>query len=122
MLKVGFVGWRGMVGSVLRERMLEENDFKGFEPTFFTTSNIGGKGPDIGLDHPLLFRKLEVHPCVLSILPVPASMPSPAVAAGPAHLARIHLAGAPRVPCGWVRCGHILHHTWFARWNAPHRG
>jgi aspartate-semialdehyde dehydrogenase len=54
MLKIGFVGWRGMVGSVLRERMLEENDFKGFEPTFFTTSSIGGKGPDIGLDIPPL--------------------------------------------------------------------
>ena len=40
MLKIAFVGWRGMVGSVLMERMLEEDDFNGFEPTFFTTSNI----------------------------------------------------------------------------------
>ncbi|MBU2498447.1 MAG: aspartate-semialdehyde dehydrogenase, partial [Proteobacteria bacterium] len=49
MLKIGFVGWRGMVGSVLMERMLEEKDFGGFESLFFTTSNIGGEGPDIGL-------------------------------------------------------------------------
>ena len=54
MLRIGFVGWRGMVGSVLMERMMAEHDFKGFEPTFFTTSNIGGKGPDIGLEIPPL--------------------------------------------------------------------
>ena len=54
MLKVGFVGWRGMVGSVLMERMKEEDDFKGFEPIFFSTSNVGGKGPDIGVDIPPL--------------------------------------------------------------------
>ena len=54
MLKVGFVGWRGMVGSVLMERMLAEKDFKGFEPLFFTTSNVGGVGPSIGFDTPAL--------------------------------------------------------------------
>ena len=50
MLKVGFVGWRGMVGSVLMERMLEENDFAEIAPVFFTTSNVGGQGPAIGKD------------------------------------------------------------------------
>ncbi|MFO7987118.1 MAG: aspartate-semialdehyde dehydrogenase [Desulfatiglandaceae bacterium] len=54
MLKIGFVGWRGMVGSVLMGRMKEENDFHGFEPMFFTTSQVGQKGPDIGLDLPPL--------------------------------------------------------------------
>ncbi len=54
MLRIGFVGWRGMVGSVLMARMREEGDFKGFEPTFFTTSNIGGEGPDVGLQIPPL--------------------------------------------------------------------
>ena len=54
MLKVGFAGWRGMVGSVLMERMLAEKDFKGFEPFFFTTSNVGGQGPDIGFSTPAL--------------------------------------------------------------------
>jgi aspartate-semialdehyde dehydrogenase len=54
MLRIGFVGWRGMVGSVLLERMLTEQDFGAYEPTFFTTSNVGGKGPDIGLDIPPL--------------------------------------------------------------------
>ncbi|WML89283.1 aspartate-semialdehyde dehydrogenase [Thiothrix lacustris] len=49
MLKVGFVGWRGMVGSVLMERMRAENDFQGFEPVFFTTSQSGKPGPDVGM-------------------------------------------------------------------------
>ncbi len=48
MLKVGFIGWRGMVGSVLMDRMLSENDFQGFEPVFFTTSQVGQAGPDVG--------------------------------------------------------------------------
>ena len=48
MIKVGLVGWRGMVGSVLMERMREERDFDLIEPVFFTTSNVGGKGPDMG--------------------------------------------------------------------------
>jgi len=45
MKKVGFVGWRGMVGSVLMDRMRAESDFALIDPVFFTTSNIGGKGP-----------------------------------------------------------------------------
>ncbi|CAG0950896.1 aspartate-semialdehyde dehydrogenase [Rhodocyclaceae bacterium] len=45
MKRVGLVGWRGMVGSVLMQRMREENDFALIEPVFFTTSNVGGKGP-----------------------------------------------------------------------------
>lgn len=49
MKKVGFVGWRGMVGSVLISRMKEENEFTGFTPLFFTTSQVGEKGPDVGL-------------------------------------------------------------------------
>ena len=54
MLKVGFIGWRGMVGSVLMQRMREEHDFDVIEPVFFTTSNPGGKGPDVGKDVPPL--------------------------------------------------------------------
>jgi len=55
MKRVGFVGWRGMVGSVLMERMREENDFTNIdEPVFFTTSQSGQVGPDIGKDIPLL--------------------------------------------------------------------
>ncbi|MGH1469996.1 MAG: aspartate-semialdehyde dehydrogenase [Cellvibrionaceae bacterium] len=53
-MRVGFVGWRGMVGSVLMQRMVAESDFKGIEPIFFTTSNIGGEGPAIGMDTPPL--------------------------------------------------------------------
>ncbi len=48
MMKVGLIGWRGMVGSVLMGRMHEERDFDLIEPVFFTTSNVGGKGLDIG--------------------------------------------------------------------------
>ncbi|MDP3857345.1 MAG: aspartate-semialdehyde dehydrogenase [Stagnimonas sp.] len=54
MLKVGFVGWRGMVGSVLMQRMQLERDFALIEPQFFTTSNVGGKAPAIGKDSPTL--------------------------------------------------------------------
>ena len=46
--RVGLIGWRGMVGSVLVQRMLAEGDFGFIEPTFFSTSQAGGKGPDIG--------------------------------------------------------------------------
>jgi aspartate-semialdehyde dehydrogenase len=48
MLRVGIVGWRGMVGSVLVQRMREERDFDHLEPVFFSTSQAGGKGPSIG--------------------------------------------------------------------------
>ena len=48
MQKTGIVGWRGMVGSVLVGRMLEERDFDLIDPVFFSTSQAGGKGPDIG--------------------------------------------------------------------------
>jgi aspartate-semialdehyde dehydrogenase len=44
-MKVGIVGWRGMVGSVLMQRMLEENDFAGIEPVFFSTSQAGQPAP-----------------------------------------------------------------------------
>jgi aspartate-semialdehyde dehydrogenase len=48
MMRVGFVGWRGMVGSVLMQRMLAERDFDFIDPVFFSTSNAGAKGPAIG--------------------------------------------------------------------------
>lgn len=48
MIKVGLIGWRGMVGSVLVQRMREEGDFDLIEPAFFSTSQAGGKGPEIG--------------------------------------------------------------------------
>jgi aspartate-semialdehyde dehydrogenase len=54
MTTVGFIGWRGMVGSVLMERMRAEGDFRDIEPTFFTTSNVGGTGPAIGKPVPAL--------------------------------------------------------------------
>ncbi|MDH3998721.1 MAG: aspartate-semialdehyde dehydrogenase, partial [Desulfuromonadales bacterium] len=44
-MKVGLVGWRGMVGSVLLQRMQEENDFAGVEPVFFSTSQAGQNAP-----------------------------------------------------------------------------
>lgn len=53
-MKVGFVGWRGMVGSVLMERMQSENDFADIEPIFFTTSNVGGAAPAVAAGLPAL--------------------------------------------------------------------
>lgn len=46
MASVGFIGWRGMVGSVLMQRMNEENDFKGYDAEFFSTSQTGDEAPD----------------------------------------------------------------------------
>ena len=61
MVKVGFIGWRGMVGSVLMERMRQENDFRDCEYLFFTTSNVGGRGPDIGIDIPDLKDAYDIN-------------------------------------------------------------
>ena len=60
-MQIGFAGWRGMVGSVLMGRMKEEKDFNGFEPVFFTTSNIGGKGPDVGIEIPPLRDAFDIE-------------------------------------------------------------
>jgi aspartate-semialdehyde dehydrogenase len=48
MKNIGIIGWRGMVGSVLMDRMRAEKDFDLVEPTFFSTSQAGGAPPDIG--------------------------------------------------------------------------
>jgi len=47
-MKTGLIGWRGMVGSVLMERMCAENDFDAIDPVFFTTSQVGQAAPDVG--------------------------------------------------------------------------
>jgi aspartate-semialdehyde dehydrogenase len=47
-MKTGIVGWRGMVGSVLMERMRAERDFEHIQPVFFSTSQAGGAAPDVG--------------------------------------------------------------------------
>lgn len=54
MLKLGMVGWRGMVGSVLMDRMMAEKDFDFVSTTFFSTSNAGGKAPDVPNADPVL--------------------------------------------------------------------
>ena len=53
-MRVGLIGWRGMVGSVLVQRMRAERDFDGIEPVFFTTSQAGGEAPAIGKEVPPL--------------------------------------------------------------------
>ena len=47
-MKTAFVGWRGMVGSVLMQRMTAERDFDHLEPVFFSTSQAGGTAPEVG--------------------------------------------------------------------------
>jgi aspartate-semialdehyde dehydrogenase len=61
MKKVGIVGWRGMVGSVLMERMMKENDFEKFTPLFFTTSQAGQDAPDIGCKTPELPKLVDAY-------------------------------------------------------------
>ena len=48
MKQVGIIGWRGMVGSVLLDRMREEKDFDLVAPTFFSTSQAGEPAPEVG--------------------------------------------------------------------------
>jgi aspartate-semialdehyde dehydrogenase len=60
MKKTGIVGWRGMVGSVLMERMMAENDFAKITPVFFTTSQAGQKAPDVGKDAPDLIDAHDI--------------------------------------------------------------
>jgi len=54
MTLVGLVGWRGMVGSVLMQRMRDEGDFADIEPVFFTTSNAGGAAPSMAKNETVL--------------------------------------------------------------------
>jgi len=61
MKRVGMVGWRGMVGSVLMQRMQQENDFDLIEPIFFTTSQVGKPGPAIGKDVPALKDAMDLN-------------------------------------------------------------
>jgi aspartate-semialdehyde dehydrogenase len=61
MLRVGLVGWRGMVGSVLMERMRAENDFALIEPIFFSTSQAGGKAPNVGKEAPPLANAFDIE-------------------------------------------------------------
>ncbi len=60
MKKTGLVGWRGMVGSVLMERMMAENDFEKITPVFFTTSQAGQKAPDVGKEAPALIDAHDI--------------------------------------------------------------
>lgn len=59
-MKVGFIGWRGMVGSVLRERMLAEGDFAHFESVFFSASQRGAAAPAIAGAAPQLHDALDL--------------------------------------------------------------
>jgi aspartate-semialdehyde dehydrogenase len=59
MMEAGIIGWRGMVGSVLLERMRAERDFDLVDPIFFSTSQAGGAAPDIG--RPVRSRVQDAH-------------------------------------------------------------
>lgn len=61
MKRTGLIGWRGMVGSVLMQRMREEKDFEQIDPVFFTTSQAGQPGPDIGKDVPPLKDATDIN-------------------------------------------------------------
>ena len=59
-MKLGLIGWRGMVGSVLMERMRAENDFEHVEPVFFTTSQAGQPAPDVGKGESVLLDAYDL--------------------------------------------------------------
>ena len=58
---VGLVGWRGMVGSVLMDRMVAEKDFDLIEPLFFSTSNAGGKAPAMAKNETTLQDAFDIE-------------------------------------------------------------
>jgi aspartate-semialdehyde dehydrogenase len=58
---VGLVGWRGMVGSVLMDRMQAEGDFAHFEPLFFSTSNAGGAAPSMAKNEKALKDAFDIN-------------------------------------------------------------
>lgn len=61
MLKVGLIGWRGMVGSVLLERMRAERDLDGVDAAFFSTSSPGGAAPDFGQEQQTLLDAFDTE-------------------------------------------------------------
>ncbi len=60
-MRVGLVGWRGMVGSVLMQRMIEEKDFDLIEPVFYSTSQVGIAAPNFGKDAGLLQDAFDIE-------------------------------------------------------------
>ncbi|MDK2856977.1 MAG: aspartate-semialdehyde dehydrogenase [Verrucomicrobiota bacterium] len=60
-MKTGLIGWRGMVGSVLMERMQAENDFDAIEPLFFSTSQAGQTAPDVGKGESVLLDAYDLE-------------------------------------------------------------
>ncbi|WP_158160921.1 aspartate-semialdehyde dehydrogenase [Grimontia hollisae] len=60
MKRVGLVGWRGMVGSVLMQRMVEEGDFDVIEPVFYSTSQVGISAPNYGKDAGMLQDAFDI--------------------------------------------------------------
>src|SRR5512134_3754731 len=68
MMDVGFIGWRGMVGSVLMQRMREMNDFERIAPVFFSTSKPLPRSPDIGRAVPPVVDAFDIDR--LKALPV----------------------------------------------------
>ena len=61
MNQVGLIGWRGMVGSVLMQRMRAERDFELIDPVFFSTSQAGARAPAIGRDVPVVKDARDVN-------------------------------------------------------------
>lgn len=59
-MKTGLIGWRGMVGSVLMERMRAENDFEHIDPVFFTTSQAGQTAPNVGKGESTLLDAFDI--------------------------------------------------------------
>ena len=63
MKKIGFVGWRGMVGSVLLSRMVQESDFNYIDPYFYTTSQVGEPAPNFNQQELVLRRRIFLFTC-----------------------------------------------------------
>ena len=98
MKKVGLVGWRGMVGSVLMSRMQEEQDFAHIQPTFFTTSQAGEAAPNFGVDAGTLQDAFDIEALAKQDIIITAQ--------GGDYTKDVYPAGrvtglTPPPPCGW---------------------
>jgi len=100
---VGLVGWRGMVGSVLMDRMVAEKDFDLIEPVFFSTSNAGGKAPAMAKNETVLQDAHNIEALKRCDIIITAQGGDYTAQSSPscAQLAGTATGSTPLPPCAW---------------------
>jgi aspartate-semialdehyde dehydrogenase len=98
---VGLVGWRGMVGSVLMQRMQDEGDFAFIEPVFFSTSNAGGPAPAMAKNEKKLYSADDIDALKRSSLVKVAITPRKFIQRFVRLVGKVIGLMRP-VPCAWL--------------------